>query len=278
MVSLIPYAASVLGSICYGSATVLEQAGVKKEKHLTSINPLKLLKFIKEGPYFVGLLLDLIGWLFFLVAVRSLPLFLVQSFIALSIVISALLDRYWLKHKILKPEKVSILLVILGVVLLSFIAKPSSAIATSNLFKLIIIVGPLLVAILATIILNLKKSAFYNSLISVLVGISFGGTSIVTRIIVFGQIEKQLNQALLLVSLALYGLLAIILLSIVLQRDRINRVNSLILASEVMVPSLIGIAFLGDGIRSGSWYILSVGLIFVVVGALVTSFKPSPNK
>jgi drug/metabolite transporter (DMT)-like permease len=271
MSSLIPYALSVVGAICYGAATVLEQIGAKNEKHLKTINPLHLITLIKQGSYFLGLVLDLIGWVFFLFAVRSLPLFLVQSFIALSIVVSALLDRYWLKHAVKKSEKVAIVFVVIGVTLLSVAAKPSSAIGTSNLFKLILIISPLVIAIIAAIFVRLKTTRVNSTMIALLAGLSFGGTSIVTRILNFSQLDKQINQMLLAISLVIFGVLALVLLSIALQREKVNRVNSVVLASEVIGPSLIGIIFLGDTVRNGLWLVMIAGLVLVLAGALATS-------
>lgn len=271
MVSILPYALSVAGSLCYGTATVLQQVGVKQSKKLKNINPLNLIALFNQSAYLSGIALDLLGWLLFLIAVRSLPLFLVQSFMALSIVVSALVDKYWLKHQIFKLEKLSIISVVVGVTLLSLVAKPSGAIGTSTFFKLILIFGPFLIAILSVILLKFKKSSLSTSLVAILVGISFGGTSIITRIIEFNKIDKQIIQLALGISLILYGLIAIILLAIALQRERINKVNSLVLASEVLVPSLIGLIFLGDTVKNDYWIVMIIGLILVSSGAVFTS-------
>ncbi len=271
MVSILPYAASICGSICYGVATVLQQVGAKQSENIKNINPLNLIKLIKQGPYFFGLFLDFIGWLFFLVAVRSLPLFLVQSFIALSIFVSALVDKYWLNHKILKSEKLSILFVVIGVVLLSYTALPSRALPTSNLFKWTIVLTPIGIALIAAALIKINKSNLVNSTIAVLAGLAFGGTSIVTRLIVFNQITKQPIQLGLAIALIVFGILAIVLLAVALQRERVNKVNSLVLAAEVLVPSIIGIMFLGDKVRNDLWFVMLIGLSLVFIGALFTS-------
>jgi drug/metabolite transporter (DMT)-like permease len=271
MDKILPYLVCVLGSICYGFASILQQVGVKKNKHISSINPKFLLSLIKHNKYLFGLFLDLIGWLLFLSALRSLPLFLVQSFMALAIIVSAVLDHYWLKHKIIKSEKISIALVLIGIIILGLVAKPGSAPSTTEVLRWFIIAGPILVAILATIFIKIKSKQLSNTLIPILVGVSFGGTSIATRIIVFNQIDKQISQTLLVASLIIYGLIGLILLSIALQRERINRVNSLVLSSEVIFPSLLGIIFLGDGIKNKLGPLVAIGLVLVVIGTLVTS-------
>lgn len=270
MNSLLPYIASLIGAICYGAATVLEQIGVKNKKSIESINPLRLLSTIKQWTYSIGLALDLIGWIFFLFAVRSLPLFLVQSFIALSIVVSALLDRYWLKHTISYGEKIAIVLVVIGVVLLSIAAKPGPATETSSLFKLVLIISPLVIAVIAALLVKLRKTWLNTTSIAALAGLSFGATTIITRVIIFTQIDKQLTEFLLVISLLINGALALILLSIALQREKVNRVNSIVLGSEVIVPSIVGLVFLGDGVRNGLWILLYVGLIMVFAGTIAT--------
>ena len=260
--------ASIGGSLSYGTATVLEQVSAKREKKYKNINPKSFVSIIKQWPYITGLILDMLGWLLFLVAVRSLPLFLVQSFVATSIIVSAVLDRYLLKHRIFKTEKIAMFLILLGVFMLSYIAKPGVAGPTSSSFKIILIIGPLVVALLATIFIKMKNSPLSTSLMAFLVGLAFGGTTIISRIIIFGQINKTVLQLLLAVALVFYGVLAILILTVALQRATVNKVNSIVLGSEVLLPSLIGLIFLGDKINSNNYIILYTGLALVIAGSV----------
>lgn len=276
MVNVFPYLAGVTGGVFYGAATIFEQIATKQEKKISNINPFKLLSLFVRGYYFLGLVLDLLGWLFFLIAVRSLPLFMVQSFMALSIVVSALLDFYWLKHPVYKSEKLAILLVITGVIILSFVGKPGPAINSSELVKLFVIFVPVILAIFAASFVKRKKSSFTNFVIAAMTGISFGATSIASRIIIISDI-KQPIEILLAISLVLNAVFGMVLLSIALQRDRVNRVNSILLSTEIVWPSLFGILFLGDGVRNGMWLLMYVGLVLVVLGTVVTSKIDLPN-
>jgi hypothetical protein len=278
MISLTPYVAGVFGAICYGTATVLEQVTLKNKKNIESINPLGLLPSVKQSSYALGLFLDFAGWLFFLYAVRSLPLFLVQSFVALSIVVSAILDRYWLKHAVAYADKIAVVLVIMGVTLLSIVAKPGAATSVSDAFRYALIISPTVIGIIGAVLVKLQKSRLKSSAIAALAGLSFGAASIITRIIIFSQIDKQLNQTLLLASLLIDGLLAMVLLSIVLQRESVNHVNSIVLGSEVIVPSIIGIIFLGDGVRNNLWGVMVAGLSLVFVAALFTYSDVKPKR
>lgn len=271
MLLVLPYIAGLIAAICYGTAIVLEQLGAKKESKIKSLNPLHLLGLLKRSTYFWGIVLDLFGEIFILIAVRRLPLFLVQSFIALSIVVSALLDHYWLKHQIKKNEKIAIGLVLTGLLILSLVAKPGTAIATSYMFKLILVLMPIAFIILGTALVKLKTSKLNSAFIAILAGLAFGATSVLTRMLIFNQIDKQLIQVFMVISIIVYAIIAMILLSIVLQREKINRINSIVTSTEVIGPSIIGIIFLGDGVRGGLWIVLVIGLIFVCTGALFTS-------
>ena len=269
--------AGIAGSLCYGAATVFQQVSAKKEKSINNFNPFKLISLIRRGYYFTGLSLDTIGWIFFLIAVRSLPLFMVQSFVALSIVVGATLDHYWLKHPLIKTDKIAIILVVIGVTILSIIGKPGPASTTSTFFKVIFILLPIMIFILSSIILKLKKSRINNFIIASLSGLSFGITSIVTRIIIINQIDRNLIQFMLIISLIFYGVLGLVLLSVVLQRERVNRVNSVVLAAEVIFPSIIGIIFLGDSIKNNLSIVMALGLILVISGTIFTSFGDKKN-
>jgi uncharacterized membrane protein len=62
-----------------------------------------------------------------------------------------------------------------------------------------------------------------------------------------------------------------------LQRDNVNRVNGMMYSSELAVPSLLGIAFLGDRARAGTWPFMVAGFIFVVAGTILIARDAQPS-
>lgn len=262
------YLAGVGGSLCYGLATVLEQIGVKKLKHVKQMQASVFIKFFKQLPYVQGFILDMLGWVFILYAVRSLPLFLIQSLIASSLIVSAVIDHYWLHTSINRVEKFSILTVLVGIILLGVVAHPGPAKPINDFFKWIIILAPILLLFISAIIIKIKAGKMTSTIMAIIAGISFGGTSVASRILSSQHIYLKSSSSLLIIAIAIYGALALFMLSVALQRDKLNRVNSALFASEVAIPSILGLIFLGDKVHNGLYWVIWLGLILVVSGTL----------
>jgi hypothetical protein len=91
---LFPLLAAFGCSMCNGTAAVLQKISADKEKNVQSLDTGFLLRLAQDKPYIVGVLLDILGWLFTLYAVQNLPLFLVEAVIASNIIVTAFLERF----------------------------------------------------------------------------------------------------------------------------------------------------------------------------------------
>ncbi len=65
-----------------------------------------------------------------------------------------------------------------------------------------------------------------------------------------------------------YGVLGLLLFSIALQRGSVTVTNAVLFAVETVVPTVIGVALLGDRARAGLWPLMVVGTIAAVAGAV----------
>src|SRR6266571_1594145 len=89
----IPLSAAVGCAVCNGVAAVLQKQGADKETRAVSLHVGLLFRLLKKWPYVFGVILDGLAWALTLVAVHSLPLFVVQPVIALSVVVTAIVER-----------------------------------------------------------------------------------------------------------------------------------------------------------------------------------------
>jgi hypothetical protein len=115
--------------------------------------------------------------------------------------------------------------------------------------------------------LRVTKSRHATLVLSALAGLAFGGTGLASRIISLHTIMQPL-----VLSLLGYGALGMLFLAAALQRDTVNRVNSVLFSSELAIPSLLGILFLHDGARHGAWPIMIAGFGSVIVGTVIIAF------
>lgn len=269
MPSLLLFVAGLGCSLCYGLATLLEQIAAKQQKEITSLNPKHLIGLFKQLPYVVGILLDFIGWGLFLIVARRLPLFLALSFVSFSLVITAIAAQLHFKIKSTNREKLAIAGMLIGLVLLGVLAKPSVDNTVSHSFNLVLELSPLVIGLVAVLALRDKKSNRSALVLASLSGISFGVTGLISRVVQLNIWHFQGIFQLLVLALVVNGALGAILLAAALQRSSINKVNSLLFSSELILPSLAGIIWLHDKVKTGLWPLMALGLIAVAISTVV---------
>ncbi len=273
MTNLVPYISGMASALCYGSATVLEQIAAKRQKQISSFSLRHLYDLFKQIPYLAGIILDIFGWIFFLITARYLPLFLDLSFVALSLVVSSIIASLFMSVKSSRNEKISMAAVVIGVILLGAIAEPTAAKSVNHLFKIILELFPIPMGIFGLLMLKADKYKFSALILAALSGLTFGATGLISRIINITHFSFAALLQPLTVSLIAYGALGLYFLAASLQRDSVNRINAFLYTFELAVPSALGIFFLGDNVKSGMWLVMLLGFMFVIFGSVITAYE-----
>lgn len=268
MHSALPYLAGIACSLCYGIATYLEQTAASAHTSIRSLNPLHFAKLLIKSSYILGIILDLLGWVLFLYAARVLPLFLDLSFVASSLMVTAIIAHLKSPTKNMRTEGLAIVLVMSGIILLGFIAQPSSTHSVNHHFVQVLEIFPVVLAIIGAIWLRSKLARPAAAVLAICSGLAFGATGIISRVINISHLDLHTIAQPLVVSLIAYGILGMIFLAAAFQKDTINRVNSMLYSSELTIPSLLGIVFLGDRSRHGLWELLIIGFMLVIIGTM----------
>lgn len=273
MITPEPYIAGTISSLSYGIATVLEQQAAMSNKRIDSLKVSHFTSLVRRRLYILGLILDLVGWLSFLVAARRLPLFLCFAFVASSLVVTAIIFKVIYKSKMTSLEKLAICSSVVGMVLLSICAQPSAARKVSKVFEACLIVAPVIIAVIGSVSLKKDNNSNSSVILSILAGLTFAATGVISRIVKFRHITLSLLFKPLIIALIIYGLLGMIYLAAALQRDRVNKVNSVLYSVELTVPTVLGLIFLHDKIYRNDWPIFITGLALMLVGSMVISYE-----
>jgi hypothetical protein len=273
---ILPYLEGIGCSLCYGYATIYEQVAVRRQKSIGSLHPSHLVRLAKQGSYIFGIVLDILGWVLFLLAARRLPLFLALSFVAASLVVSAVLARKYLGTKENSRERFAIIGMMVGLIILGAVAQPSSGHSMNQAFKIGLESAPVLLGILGLALLRTPQRTYSTFGLAALSGLAFGGTGLVARVIHIGHLTPHF--ILLSGALVLYGALGALFMAAALQRDTVNRVNGSLYASELVIPSVIGMIFLGDRARHGLWPVLVLGFICVIASVMVIALDTRAAK
>src|ERR1041384_7719631 len=87
------YGFAVLAALASGSGSILESVGVRRARAYGGTSQ-DLVNLRRQPIYFLGVVVDILGFLCAAVALRELPLFLVQSLLAFSVGVTAAISAF----------------------------------------------------------------------------------------------------------------------------------------------------------------------------------------
>jgi drug/metabolite transporter (DMT)-like permease len=260
-------------AICNGTAAVLQKISADKEHKVKSLDIRLLWRLLHDLPYISGVVLDILGWLLTLYAVRYLPLFLVEAVIASNIIITALIERVFRRQNLQTKSYLAICLIIIGLVTLAVASSPERAAPVTDVLRWMIILTPIPLA-LAGYVLAKKQSYIAAISLAALGGLAFGGTSLLGRVFNVSQPVWHTIYSPVVYAIIASGILGILLFSTALQRAQATTINASMTASQTLIPAIVGIVFLGDEARNGLWFLVVLGSLMTLGGVIaLTSSK-----
>ncbi|HSO04989.1 MAG TPA: hypothetical protein VLQ92_10945 [Candidatus Limnocylindrales bacterium] len=257
-------------ALSYGLATVLQSVGAKSTTSSEGLDPGLLVRLLRSVPYLVGLALDGAGFLLTVVALQSLPLFVVEAFTAGALAVTAVAAATWLRIPLSRGEWIGVGAVVAGLVALGLSAGADEDVALETWAKWLPL-GVALVLLLVTIPAARIHGRAGVTVLGALAGFGFGLVGIATR-----TLESPITVTGLLTDPSTYGIiasggLALLALATALQRGAVTQATAAMVVAETVIPSAIGLAFLGDRIRPGWEAVAGIGLIVAIGGAVALS-------
>jgi drug/metabolite transporter (DMT)-like permease len=231
------------------------------------LDPRLFLRLAGQLPYLAGLLLDMLGFAASVLALRTLPLFLVQAAVAAGVAVTAL-GAAWLLRVRLRPVEVGALVAAgTGLLLLALSARPAPAAGVPPVFRWLVLAGAVLVLVLGVVAARVP-GPYGVAALAAGAGLAFGGVGVAARIL---ELPRPLWRVLTepeVYALVGYGALGLLLFATALQRGSVTTVSAIMFAVETVVPAAIGLAWLGDSARPGYAWVAAAGFALTLVGAL----------
>jgi len=272
------YLAAFGSALCYGVGSILQDTAAKRVEADSTIDARLLVRITTQLPYLLGLGLDLAGFILSLLALLRLPLFAVQAIAASSIgvvvVLSSVINKVW------PPQRRLLILGVLavGLVSLAAAASPDRPKAAPSWFGVAMWIGVVVIAAVGVAVARTLTGERAGAVLGGLSGLAFGGTALCARALeAHSDVSAVLRDPLLYALLA-FGALAITLYAAALQRGTVTIATACQYALETVVPSLIGLAVLGDAARAGLAGVAVVGFICTLGAAIVLTFDTSPDR
>lgn len=255
-------AGAFAAALCYGAGTVLQAVGVRRAG--------------AARLYVLGLLLDAVGFVASVVALRSLPLFVVESAIASSVAVTALLARAFLDVRLTRPEVLALVGVGAGLVALAASAREGGAEALTGGGPTLLLATVVPVGLLGVAALRIPGGTG-AALLAVVAGLGFGGTGIAARVVVVAPERWRLLLDPVVWALAAFAVIALVAYGFALRRGSVTTTAAITFTVETVVPAVIGLVWLGDRVRAGTWPVAVLGFALTLGGCVLLARHASDD-
>ncbi|ARU51618.1 hypothetical protein CBR64_09155 [Cellulosimicrobium cellulans] len=247
--------AAVAASVLYAVSTIMQAVATRRAHGLAAVaQPLVI----------GGLVVDGVAWLLSLLALDHLPLFVVQAVVAASLVVVVLLARLVLGATLRRTDLVAMGVVVAGLVVLALAAGEQPATHPPAGFATWVNVAGAAVAV--------GTAAAYRRghpvLLAVLGGLGYSVAAVAARgAHASGDLLDTVFQP-LAIAIVLGGVAGALAYLRALERGAVGTVAATVSVLEVLVPGIVGLAVLGDVVRSG-WAVPAVIATLAAVGGCV---------
>ncbi|MFY0405597.1 hypothetical protein [Solicola sp. PLA-1-18] len=265
--TLVSLAAALLSALLNGIGTVAQALAARRAGG-TGI--------VRQRAYQVGWALDLVGWGLSVVALRHLPLIVVQPLLATSLAVAVLLMAPVLGVRTSRRASAAVVVVVLSVAVLAWSAAPGRAPAPPAWLAPALGVGLLLVAAGYAVARRVRHA----STTAGLAGLSWTVSALAARgMHGTGDWVDLPSQPLAWVTVggALVGALAFARAVEVAGEHGVATVTAWLWVVQIAVPSVLGSTLLGDPLRPG-WTVPAALALVAACGASVALSASSSRR
>lgn len=262
---IVGLAYALFAAVAYGSASVLQGAAARRAESGAGLDPRLLVRLARSAPYLSGVGLDLAAFVASLIALRTLPLFLVQSVVASSVGVTAVIAAAMGAR--LRSREIAFLLVLgAGLLMLATSAQPDQGAPLALGVRWGLLASVVVLGVAGTLAARLH-GGWSAPALAVLAGLAFSVVAVAARgLTVPSALDALADPGLW--AIVVHGGLGMLLFTTALQRGTVTRATSLTFAVDTVVPAGVGLALLGDSTRPGFAAIAAVGFVLTVAGAL----------
>jgi drug/metabolite transporter (DMT)-like permease len=266
--------AALGAAVAYGVASVLQAVGTRRLES-GSVDARFLLRLTRSLPYVAGLVLDAAGFVATVVALRVLPLFVVESAVASSVGVTALVAARFLGARLLGREWTALVVLGAGLVALAVSAQAEAGEPLGRAGQWVVLVLSLALAAATAVLARAPTGG--AALFATAAGLGFAGVGIAARALATPSPWWHLLGEPLAWALVVGGVVAIVAYATALQRGAVTVVAAVTFAVETVVPAVAGYVLLGDRARPGFLPVAVAGLLLTLAAAISLSRYSEPD-
>lgn len=229
-------------------------------------------------PWFLaGLVADVLAWVLTVVALRFLPVFAVQAILAGAIALTTLADNGWSPWNLVRRERVGVVAVLAGLVLVAGSAEPDGPENLPAAATPVLLVSFAVLLVAAPFVWRIGRPM----LLALLAGLGFGGTALAVRALHPGPVSwNSLGDLLrdpLVYAVVVMGVLGVLAFAAALRDGAVGTATAVLSVTEVVVPGVVGLTLLGDRIRDGWAVPAAIGVVLALAGVLLLT-RSDPDR
>lgn len=260
---------ALAAALCFGVAMILQAAGARRQPPTPGEGLLGTARAMLNLPFASGLLLDGLGFVAQLIALRSLPLYLVQAALAGSLAVTAVLGAALLGLRLGRAEWLGVAGVCAGLAVLGATAGAEGHRQPTEAFHWALLGAVVLIAGAGGGAWRLPEPG-RAAVMGALCGLGFGVVGLAVRVLpaVHGTDLVPLLRDPALYALLAGGAVAFALMTEGVRGGRVTTATACMVLGETALPALLGVVLLGDGTRPGLAPLAVAGFAVAVAGAL----------
>ncbi|HEY4994651.1 MAG TPA: hypothetical protein VII33_21470 [Nakamurella sp.] len=262
-------------AVCSGSAAVLQASAVSRLP-TDSMNAGFVVRLARSPRYLLALVLVAGGFSFSILALRSLPLFVVQAGRASSLGVTAVLSVLLLRVRLRVPEVIAVLGIGAGLVVVAATGGEQATPQVGTPARFVLLGAVVAVAVTAGAALRIRPATRAGLVVAVLAGSCFGLLAVGARLLQsFAPSSLIADPAAW--AMAAAGGLGLLLAALALQRASVVSVTSAMVATETILGAVLGMVVCGDRPGDGLAIPAVCGFALVLAGALVLARFGAPE-
>lgn len=271
-------------AVCYGTATVLQAIAARAAARTDpGGDVMLLLRAVRQWRYIAGLVLDGLGFLLQILALRAVPIYAVGAALAASLAVTAVVAAVLLGVRLSRAEWTAVAVVCAGLAMLGLASGAEGDLAGPGWLGWAMLGTAAAVLLLGAAGGRLPERA-RAGVLGLGAGFGFGVVEVSVRLVDDVSLSSLSSLFSLFTDPASYALVlgggaAFLLLTSALQRGSVTAATAGLVLGETVGPALAGVVWLGDRTRPGWGWLAVLGFAVAVVGALALSrFGEAPEE
>ncbi|MEV8326324.1 hypothetical protein [Kitasatospora sp. NPDC056731] len=260
---------ALVATVCFGFGAVFQARGARSAPQADRVRAGLLAALARSWEFLLGTVLDIVGFALSIVALRSLPLFLVQAVTNASLAVTALAAVRLLGARLRRGDAVGIVAVVVGLTLLASGSGREGREHAPPLFHWALL-ATTAVMLLLTLVLVRRAGTVAAAGLGLLAGVGFGVTSLAVRVMDASSLVTVLTDP-AAYALVVGGLGGYLAYALALQRGTVTAATAAGTVAETFGPALVGVAALGDAARPGFEWCALAGFAVAVGGTFLLS-------